>query len=215
MSCRITKHLEPYVTATFSGAPYRVVKARCKLGINELTVSHFEINKSAISDGVTINIKLRIDSPIPANNTVTCELLNNLDGMVDYFDFICDQSTDVGVIIDYTYTEKYPANLAPCFQDVIVYDKSWTVSYYAVDGTTGQEVTLVEDASYSAMAGALLRETSKLLQMRNITGKVVIKTDSHQCIDYLDKSVSIPSTYEVETYSAVIQLGFIYTRTMT
>ena len=227
MSCTVTRHISPY-KAVFARGDYAVSKIKCVKGTTELTVESYEITKTRVVDangvdiGVNITIKLRIGGVIGANETVTCYLRTATDSIVDSFDFQCSQSTDAGVVLDYSFTEIYPYSIAKCMQDVIIDGKKMTASYTAVDYDTKEEINYIalQVSPPGDPDGTLIAERGILSLARRVSGKITLETWSNntlvrECTYDMNVYVEIPSTYEVGSYSAAVEIGASFTRTVT
>ncbi len=222
MSCTVTRHISPY-KAVFARGDYAVSKIKCVKGLTELTVESYEITKTRVVDangvdiGVNITIKLRVGGIIGANETVTCYLTTATDSIVDSFDFQCSQSTDVGVVLDYSFTEIYPYEIAKCMQDVIIDGKTVTASYVAVDYDTKQEIKYIAtDVSPPGEPdGTLIADGGIITSARRVSGQIILNTQARQCTYDTVLYVEIPSTYQVGLYSALVEIGTSFTRTVT
>jgi hypothetical protein len=226
MSCTVTRHISPY-KAVFARGDYLVRKIKCVKGITNLRLEDFEISFTALYEndvdiGVNIRFNLRIAGAIGANETVTCYLLSANDDIIDSFDFQCSQSTDVGVVLDYSYIEIYPRSIATCMNDVIIGDKKMTASYTVLDYDTKETIRdiALQVSPPGDLDGTLIAEGSTLSLARRVSGKITLETWSdstlvRQCTYDMNVYVEIPSTYEVGSYSAVVEIGASFTRKVT
>jgi hypothetical protein len=223
MSCTVTRHISPYKAVVARG-DYAVSKIKCVKDTTELTVESFEMSKSVYTAygfdvGITITIKLRVAGAIGANETVTCYLTTEKDSIVDSFDFQCSESTDVGVVLEYEFTELPPAKFVECVKDVIIDGKTATATYTVVDYDTKETIRdiAIDVSPPGDPDGTLIAEGSILSLARRVGGKITLSTWSNntlvsQCSHDTLFYVEIPSTYEVGSYSALVEIGAVYTR---
>jgi hypothetical protein len=218
MSCTVTRHIFPYKAVVARG-DYAVSKIKCVKGTTELTVESFEMSKSVYTMygfevGITITIKLRVAGAIGANETVTCYLTTDGGSIVDSFDFQCSQSTDVGVVLEYSFTELPPPQFIECLKDVIINGMTVTATYAVVDYDTKKVIKYIAtDVSPPGEPdGTLITDGSIVTSARRISGQIILKTKANQCVYDIPFYVSIPSGYPVDTYIALAEVGETVTR---
>jgi hypothetical protein len=107
-------------------------------------------------------------------------------------------------------------------QDVIIDGKTMTATYTVVDYDTKEEIRdiAIDVSPPGDPDGTLIAEGSTLSLARRVSGKITLSTWSNntlvrQCTYNMNVYVEIPSTYEVGSYRAAVEIGLPFTRKIT